>query len=92
MNYENGGQLYSKFPDKIQGKSLNKMFSVCMGNSKATIKIYEQNLFLNFGNENIILNIDNLQPISFHYQHKSSDQFLSEYYLIELNSVKSIEI
>lgn len=91
-NHDEGGQLYSKFPSKMQRTEPTYLISIAMRTSEMSIKVYEEDIFLNWENDCITLNRNDLLPISVFYEEKNKEDMVSTFFNIELNCVNEIKI
>ena len=84
--FQNGGQFYLKFPEKIKFQNLRNIVFYSSNVQNLNTKIDKNNILLNFNNEYINLNKESLLPISYYYEEKRTNKFLMTYYEIQINN------
>ena len=82
QGFENGGQMYAKFPEKIKSDKLIKLISSSVNLLEVNIKINKENILINLGNDYITVSRNNLLPILRYYVDKKQNKSKTIYYEI----------
>ncbi len=89
-NYQNGGQLYMRFPSIMQRKNINTYIWYCFNykTSEMYVSTTKESISINFADSNVILSKVSLMPEVF----VSNTEKKVITYDIELNSVENVKI
>lgn len=91
-NFNNGQQLYSRFPNKIINGDFYKSLTLSINNELVKVNYLNKYIFLNFKNTNIALEKETLLPQTYYYENKDTGKFTTIEYYIDLNSIDELKI
>lgn len=85
-------QLYAKLPVEIKNENSlsNVLYSIIFFNMDMTVK--DENIFFYFGNNFINLEKGTMKPVSYYYKDNKFNEFVTSYYIIEINCVSEVKI
>lgn len=90
--YENGKQLYSNFPIDIRNEKLLYILSQALDLMNFRINIDDSYIFINMESTIIVLNKEDMMPISILKINSDNNNIINEYYKVNLNDVDSVNI
>ena len=88
--YQNGTQLYSKFPQELRDKNIINLFLECFSIKNVSIKLYDDYIILNIKDNVITIDRKDLLPRFKYIRKTDSKGYNLENYEISINSVKEI--
>ena len=88
LNFNNGfnegGQLYSKFPEKVKKRRISSLIFEAMDINNFLVNINDENIVIKFNENYVILNKKDLKPYSYYYENKIEKKYMVTYFFIDI--------